>query len=100
MARSGEVYEGKWLRMKRSEMLEHIREELKEFVEYYNIASEKAKSHVVRARADTILSMLEGFGIKPPKALFKVDPDAGCLCTMRENCKGCGGWLNEWEKEI
>jgi len=52
--------------MKRSEVLFHIEEELKEFLENYSIASEKAKPHRIKFAADGILCFLEGFGMLPP----------------------------------
>lgn len=47
-------------------MLEHLREELEEFLEQTKNASEARLPHVVRAKADTILAFMEGFGMAPP----------------------------------
>lgn len=62
--------------MKRSEMLEHIEAELLEFAKIYNISSEKAKSHKVRAYAENILSMLLGFGMLPPQRLKYIEENS------------------------
>jgi len=53
-------------RMKRTEMVSYIKDELEDFLTSYDLASDKRKPHVIRASADGILAMLEGFGMKPP----------------------------------
>lgn len=53
-------------KMKRSEMVEHIQEELKELIQSVSHSSEKAMQHQIRAKADSILAMLEGMGMLPP----------------------------------
>lgn len=59
--------------MKRSEMLEHIEEELKEFLVNYENASEKARPHKIRSAADGILAMVEGLGMEPPLNFDNMD---------------------------
>lgn len=49
--------------------------------------------------AELMLKTVEQAGMLPPRAEFKADAKYGCMCTMRECCRGCGGYLNEWESE-
>lgn len=73
--------------MKKSEMLSKL-QDLLENVNVYN-------PRVARE----ILQLVEDVGMSPPETLFKPNSKYGCLCTMRESCRGCGGRLNEWEDE-
>ena len=52
--------------MKRSEMLEHIEEELWELLRVLETASDKSEPHIVKNKADGILAFMEGFGMQPP----------------------------------
>jgi len=52
--------------MKRSEMLQYIEEELLEFHKNYQQASDKAKKHKLKNASESILAMIEGFGMVPP----------------------------------
>lgn len=54
--------------MKRSEMIEHIAEELMDVVN----AIEKDRPYFQRKAAD-LLDMIEGFGMQPPPYSIKVD---------------------------
>jgi hypothetical protein len=71
--------------MKRSEMLEHIEQELQDFIKYYNNASEKAKRPVTKSASDKILCMIEGFGMLPPTRLYEGIPPLTFEMPMKTN---------------
>lgn len=52
--------------MKESEMLGHMEAELYDFLERYQLASEKRRPYVVKSAAEGILFMQLGFGMLPP----------------------------------
>lgn len=67
--------------MKRSEMTSYIMEELVDFLECWQRCSDKRKPHYLKYRAESMLDMLEGFGMLPPPSDHK------------------NGLPNQWEKE-
>ena len=52
--------------MKRSEMIEHIKEELEEFIDDHERSTSKRVPYLIKNKADGLLAMLEGFGMLPP----------------------------------
>jgi hypothetical protein len=67
--------------MKRSEMLEHIRSELRETMHGLSISNEKINQYFWR-RANGLLDMIEGFNMLPPGEVNEV-----------------GNVVHEWEPE-
>lgn len=55
--------------MKRSEMIEHLEEELLDYIECLNLR--KSDKGYSKHRAAGILDMLEGFGMLPPKTILE-----------------------------
>lgn len=53
--------------MKRSEMLDLIRDEIIELHEGLNLCTAKRKPHYLKYRTDSMLDMIEGLGMIPPK---------------------------------
>ena len=73
--------------MKREEMLDHIHDELMEFLTNYNNASAKAKPYKIKMAADGLLAIIEGLGMEPPPVFSegrkRVNPERP--------------YVNEWE---
>lgn len=86
--------------MKRSEALDHIKEELEEFITIYNISSDAAKPYKIKSASDKILSMLEGFGMEAPHTglIKEIDIiDRWSIDTGKKEYTRL--IVNEWEPE-
>lgn len=80
--------------MKRSEMNDHIYEEIKEFLEKRQYSNETDEKYW-RRRSASILDMLLGFGMLPPKIIVQEpDNDSGCIEESSYSFM-----RNEWEDE-
>lgn len=85
--------------MKRSEMLEHIRSELRETMRGLSITNEKANKYFWR-RSKELLDMIEGFGMLPPAYEREFDANIYGSRQTYELCKLDGETaVNEWEPE-
>jgi hypothetical protein len=60
--------------MKRSEMVQFIQEELMEILEFRQYTNESIEDYSKR-KAQSMLSMIEGFGMQPPDAFFPETSD-------------------------
>jgi 5,10-methylenetetrahydrofolate reductase len=63
--------------MKRVEVIEHIKSELQELAESLENTTEKRRRHIIQNKAESILDMLEGFGMMPPNKDNAVDVELG-----------------------
>lgn len=72
--------------MKRSEMIEHIKAELEEMVEVMKLRPKAAK-HQPERFANSLLDMIEGFGMLPPGQDFSAETTLSVFGPY------------EWEKE-
>ena len=84
--------------MKRSEMIEHISEELLDIMEI-RFSTEKETQYCKRKAAD-LLDMIEGFGMLPPAAAFIIDwerwdPDRKEWYPTKERISS-----RKWEDEV
>lgn len=66
--------------MKRSEMLSYVEDELKNFIANYEVAStspnaDKRREYVLKSAADSLLAMVESFGMLPPPYVW--EPEDG-----------------------
>ena len=82
--------------MKRSEILQHIREDLEDKLGMLS----RGKFDYV---AEEILDMLEGFGMLPPESShfehFDCEDDEGSFWTSRQIINSCHTWEPEGEKK-
>ena len=83
--------------MKRSEMVSHIHEELKDLINSYESASSKRVPHLIKHRAEELLDVLEGFGMLPPERYR--DHNWNELDISYSEWLQLPGKVNEWEPE-
>jgi hypothetical protein len=85
------MYRKKVSKMRRSEMIEYIADELRDIISVYLSSSPKysGTDKFYKNKAENMLDMLEGFGMLPPPyfdSFYYDEPE-------------CDGMISEWEGE-